>query len=159
MDGLPDIVAGNNEGILVHLLEDANSFQFLREDYFYNGWGGPFDIVDVDNDSDLNVVASSTALPGIIHYNNLTINTTSAHKISNNFIQIYPNPVSQFLNKDVPGSLDYQVQLYDINGKLISSQIDYQPIDVSSLQNGIYILEVKDVNSNQKVIKKVFVTQ
>ena len=77
LDNKPDIVVGNNEGILVYLLNDATIMSFDREDYFYDGWVGPFDIVDVDSDGDLDVVAASTAVPGIIHYENLTLNTTS----------------------------------------------------------------------------------
>ena len=73
-------------------------------------------------------------------------------------ITIYPNPVSNYLYIDFDKSKKLFYTIYDISGKLIfDKKIITQNIDVSTLDKGIYILEIKDEEGNsirKKVIKE-----
>ena len=201
LDSKPDIVVGTSEGVLVYILEDVNTFQFAREDYFHDGWIGPFDIVDVDNDSDLDVVASSTSIPGIVHYINLTINivdndndgfnsdedcdddnnqiypgaeeipdngidedcdgadlTTSLHYLSLASINIYPSPTSGFVQLDIVGTLNFKVSIYSLSGKLILHEMNKNMLDISSLIQGTYLLEIEDLDSRKTIVERIVKT-
>jgi hypothetical protein len=73
-------------------------------------------------------------------------------------INIYPNPVIDYLYIDFDKSKKLFYTLYDISGKLIiDKSILTQSIDVSALDKGMYILEIKDEEGNsirKKVIKE-----
>jgi hypothetical protein len=73
-------------------------------------------------------------------------------------INIYPNPVNDYLYIYFDNSKKLFYSLYDISGKLIiDKSILAQSIDVSVLDKGIYILEIKDEEGNsirKKVIKE-----
>ena len=73
-------------------------------------------------------------------------------------INIYPNPTNDFLYIDYDKNKKLFYSLYDISGKLISDKKIISPIiDVRILDNGIYLLEIKDEEDNcirKKVIKE-----
>ncbi|MBM3454730.1 MAG: T9SS type A sorting domain-containing protein, partial [Bacteroidetes bacterium] len=51
---------------------------------------------------------------------------------------VFPNPTTDFLNVNIEGTK----QVLDLNGKVLISS-DVNNIDVSSLNSGIYFLEVE----------------
>jgi len=53
-------------------------------------------------------------------------------------IAVYPNPTTDFLNVNIEG----KKHILDLNGKVLVSS-DLNKIDVSSLNSGIYFLEVE----------------
>lgn len=66
-------------------------------------------------------------------------------------IKAYPNPVSKgILNLDIPSQWNnYQIGLYDIQGKLVLSVSNSKSIDLSNIASGKYIVQVvsgKDVS-------------
>jgi len=72
-------------------------------------------------------------------------------------IKVYPNPVSEvlYLNLNADLNVNY-ITLFDMQGKLIK-RFEYQPeLDLSGLQEGVYILKLNtDKGSyHQKVIKR-----
>ena len=73
-------------------------------------------------------------------------------------INIFPNPVSDYLYIDFDKSKKLFYSLYDISGKLIIDKRIITPsIDVSTLDKGMYILEIQDENDNsikKKVVKE-----
>ena len=79
-------------------------------------------------------------------------------------LKIYPNPVgNEDLNIDLSGFINESITLgfYDVFGKLVRQQIieqDHQPvvgINVSSLAEGFYLLEITRVENNEYTYKKI----
>jgi len=72
-------------------------------------------------------------------------------------IKIYPNPTSGYINIEAVDLIINQVQIYDINGKLVSEikTISNPKIDVTNLSSGIYFLRVETAEGifSKKVIK------
>ena len=64
-----------------------------------------------------------------------------------NNISLYPNPVNGLLNSGLKKG--ESMHLYDLSGRLVFSTTinsKYQTIDLSGLQNGIYVYMMKDDN-------------
>ena len=79
----------------------------------------------------------------------------STHELTNSNIRIYPNPAIDIINIDLPKNLNYQANLHDINGRLISSMTNKSAIDIQNVPQGTYLIEIKDLDSGQKVIDKI----
>jgi hypothetical protein len=75
-----------------------------------------------------------------------------------NAITVYPNPVNDILNiKLSDNSIQVKnVDLINIIGKVIYSNINAAPIDVKNLSRGVYILKIVS-NSRGVISKKVIV--
>ncbi|MBF8457552.1 T9SS type A sorting domain-containing protein [Kaistella sp. G5-32] len=70
-----------------------------------------------------------------------------------NDLEIYPNPVDDFINIKQVGKFEYQ--LFDVSGKLVKSgKVVDQKISTVNLPKGIYVLVVQN-DHNQKVTKKI----
>jgi hypothetical protein len=71
--------------------------------------------------------------------------------------QIFPNPVHDLLNiyADAMVSIN-TVNIYNISGQLVKSQKNFNSINVSDLQQGIYLIEIETSNGREvkKFIKK-----
>ena len=76
-------------------------------------------------------------------------------EFSNSTINIYPNPAINVINIDVPDNLKYKATLYDFQGRLIISTTNQSVIDIQTLPQGVYIIEIKDLDTGQKVIEKI----
>jgi len=73
-----------------------------------------------------------------------------------NVFSIYPNPTQDNLNIVYEGEMEYDMSVYDIQGKLIINQksnANQNQIDVSALDKGIYFLKVKTQSGLQSVVK------
>lgn len=51
--------------------------------------------------------------------------------------------------------LDYMVEIYDVNGKLIGSQQNMKSFDLSNFEKGIYFVNIRDFNGNSQTMKIV----
>lgn len=71
-------------------------------------------------------------------------------------IQLFPNPATNVLNVKAPGKV--AVAIYSIEGKKLIEQQNATRIDVSSLVNGMYLIQVYGENNSllktEKFIKK-----
>ncbi len=83
--------------------------------------------------------------------------TSGIHELANTFVRIYPNPVVNRINIQVGDTLNYKVSLFDVNGKLILSNINLTTIDVNQYSNGIYLLEMRDLKTGHKVVEKLVI--
>ncbi len=64
-------------------------------------------------------------------------------------INIFPNPVKGYCTIKVPGFLNASLLIYDVTGRAVMMQQAFNTqtqINASSLTQGIYLAEVKDVN-------------
>lgn len=75
-----------------------------------------------------------------------------------NLITVFPNPVDQILTIELNIPIQYDLSIFNLNGKLIGQQTLESfttQIDVSTYDSGIYILEFFCANSGERVTKKV----
>jgi hypothetical protein len=71
--------------------------------------------------------------------------TLGTSDLSKNKIQIFPNPVADFIR--ISGIEDgLSIQIYNMDGRLIKSEMFDSKIDVSQLVPGGYILKINTRN-------------
>ena len=81
---------------------------------------------------------------------------SATHELANSIISLYPNPAVDVITVDVQGSITVMATLYDFSGrKVLSSEISQ--INVDHVPPGVYLLEVKDVNSGQQIIERIVI--
>tara|TARA_B100000809_G_scaffold58771_1_gene55255 strand:+ start:2059 stop:4410 length:2352 start_codon:yes stop_codon:yes gene_type:complete len=122
-----------------------------------------FAMVTLPNISTTNARIQVSALNSIyfdINTQNFEIQlilSTSEQDLSNSSILIYPNPTKDFFKIDMSYQINYKVEIFNIQGKLISSQLNRDLFDVSNLSNGIYLLLITDLDLNNKTAKKLLI--
>jgi len=140
----------------------ANSFENSNE--------GIANVVDVDNDgfvaeidcndNDANIHPNQADTPGnAIDENCDGALTTATHELDNSSLKIYPNPTSNYLSIDYKGLKNFQVKLFDLNGKLLINAFNNRHLDVSTLSLGTYLLEIRDLKSKGRVVEKILITK
>ncbi len=73
-------------------------------------------------------------------------------------VNIYPNPVTDYIHIDLPQSQQYEFYLFDLNGKLINryqSDEKTYTINIQNLQTAVYALVVIDKNHKRKTLIKI----
>ena len=84
-----------------------------------------------------------------------TTTTLSVNNVNNEAFNIYPNPTNAVLNIQTKENI-LAVKVIDISGRTTNiSNLNNKTIDVSSLSNGMYFIEIKTENGlfKQKFIK------
>lgn len=83
----------------------------------------------------------------------------SKPKLSKSQLHIFPNPVTDVLYLNTEANINnVQVSVLDIHGKiLLQKMITSMEIDVSSLEKGIYFLEINDTETGELWMKKIVV--
>lgn len=78
-----------------------------------------------------------------------TFSVTGINENSLNNIAIYPNPTSGTIAIEASNFVgtNYEVQVFDAVGKLIVKEKNASMIDLSSFENGIYIIKLTNENS------------
>ena len=111
--------------------------------------------VDIDNDGDIDVIASSQNDDKIAWYENLTILGVGENDLSS--IKIYPNPTKGTVFIDSKNENILSANVFDILGKkVIQLTRNIQQLDISNLQSGVYFLRLATENGDlvQKIIKE-----
>jgi len=112
--------------------------------------GNNVDVADLDNDGDLDVMSASISDDKIAWYENYDpVATNSIEAIS---FAISPIPVINSLTITSEAQLQ-QVMIYNIEGKFQLMSRDVNNVNVSSLQAGLYIIQVIDDNGNRSALK------
>ncbi len=83
--------------------------------------------------------------------------TSSIHEIANTAVSIYPNPATNIINIDIEGHLNFQVTLYNLEGKPMLTSSNTNQLELKSTPTGIYLLEVKDHTSGQKIVERIVI--
>ena len=71
---------------------------------------------------------------------------------------IYPNPANDLLNIYISKKSDYTISIYNITGQLIYKTLttdDFTTIDTKDISDGLYIIQITDSKSNEKITKKI----
>jgi hypothetical protein len=71
--------------------------------------------------------------------------------------RIYPNPAKEYVMIEVPAGFNYSVLLYNAQGELITEQLNITDLDISELSGGLYMLSVKNTESNQLIHNKLII--
>ncbi len=71
---------------------------------------------------------------------------------ADNDVLVYPNPVKDLLNLQIPGNSN-EVSLYDIYGKCVYSSKNVNQIDMNTYTRGMYILDIRFENGGRKIEK------
>ena len=98
-----------------------------------------------------------TKISNQIRSNQKIIGNASLNELSNELIQLYPNPTTDIINIKIPNELELKsVALMDQAGKIIRVMTN-DVIHISDLQNGIYWLRINLISgqSIQKMITKI----
>lgn len=82
-----------------------------------------------------------------LNFDNL-ITSLDDLEINNEALKLFPNPTSDYFTLDFDNPIEFEaiVNIYDVVGKLVSSEQllnGRQQINVSSLNEGIYMIEIK----------------
>lgn len=97
-------------------------------------------------------------IPSVIMQYNPTLSSSISTKLVTT-VKIYPNPASSFINIKSEGNFPLEGKVYNSIGKEVLKFSGYsksQQIDVSSLDNGVYFLEVQ--MGSEVVRKKVLIS-
>lgn len=110
---------------------------------------------DIDNDGDMDVIASSQNDDKIAWYENLTILGIGESQIDT--VKIYPNPTDGLLYIDANTESIIGITVFDILGKKVLQQTgNIQQVDISTLESGMYFLRITTDRGEfvQKIIKE-----
>ena len=93
----------------------------------------------------------------VIMINNIRVvaaGTVGIDDVENGSVSLYPNPVANTLTVSADGVSE--VQLIDVNGRVVLSSNHAGDIDVSTLAEGMYIVRVVTATgvSTSKIVKK-----
>lgn len=118
-------------------MTDGTHYLYLRVKNLDNNWSAYiFEIFNVDS-------------------------TLSVEENDNLAFQVYPNPTSSILNIEINSASNYDIQLLDMNGKVILSRKPIginDKIDFSKYAKGVYLLQIKEQKTNKRYILKIVKT-
>lgn len=123
----------------------------LQSGSFSNSNGGfYFSLTDLNADNKPELVAG-TPQGGLFMYRNTSLNVGIKNDIKKLDVSVYPNPASENIFVQSNGNEKIQqIQLFDINSKLILSineENTFFKIDSRNLPHGMYILKVFGIDS------------
>lgn len=110
---------------------------------------------DIDNDGDMDVIASSQNDDKIAWYENYTILSVEENEI--NSLTVYPNPTKGLIYINPKTKTIISIGVFDLLGKkVLQLEGNIHRIDISTLQSGMYFLRIAtDAGSFvQKIIKE-----
>ena len=88
---------------------------------------------------------------------------TSSHYAANHFIEIYPNPAKDWISIKGINSMDFVINIYNSNGKLVLSQKGIHSsnlfnMNVTNLNSGAYLIEIVENDNLVLRMEKLVIT-
>ena len=74
-------------------------------------------------------------------------------------IEVFPNPAADFVNIQCPSDLNFQVNIYDLSGAWKASYRNENLIETNGLMNGMYLLEILDIDRARSMFVKLAVVR
>ncbi len=84
---------------------------------------------------------------------------SSTKDMSETRIRIYPNPTTDLINIEIGGQINFITKLFTLEGKLVKSESNLKQMKVGSFTQGMYFLEILDLDSNQKTVHRIIISQ
>ncbi len=150
-DGDLDFVSGNSSGTFPLYLNDGSNIFTEQPGALSPLFGldaGTFSqpvFVDLDNDSDMDLVSGNN-IGTFRYYNNDGSLSTESFSLNDSPFSIYPNPAITTLHIEAQPALKQSI-IYNLQRQKII-QSSSNTIDVSELSNGLYLIKVEDENGN-----------
>ena len=85
--------------------------------------------------------------------------TTATHELSDATINIYPNPVNDLLYIEINRALDFTINLYNIDSRLVLSQSKANYLDLSHLPSGTYMIEIMDLRTGKHILERLIIAR
>ena len=81
----------------------------------------------------------------------------SSEDFENESVSVYPNPTSDFIEISTSIKTEFDVQVYDMNGKMIMNidNLNNNKIDLSELSSGIYFVKLQGENQRHYITKRI----
>ena len=110
---------------------------------------------EISHDGQGAVLTMGTPMGGVAVFKSYSLSTNDFYK---NELTVYPNPVNDVLVLSSKAEIgDLTIKIFNIEGKLLITQylaLEKEGfIDVSSLSNGIYFLNIEEENRNKAIMK------
>lgn len=80
---------------------------------------------------------------------------TKTFEINNIKISVYPNPAYEVIY--IETDLNFIASLYSIDGYRMLHELNPEKLSLDKIPTGIYLLEITDKSTNQKVVEKIMV--
>ena len=72
---------------------------------------------------------------------------------------IETRPAQAFIQMEVPAKRNFRAQLYDASGRELVNQMNNGYFDISTFSDGTYLIVITDLNTLEKVSKKIVVVK
>lgn len=140
------VVTGGIEGADVAITQDG---QILGSGTISGGTAS----INITGATTTNAILTVTGYNQLPYTTTLTPCALGIEAVTGNNISIYPNPATDVLY--IEGGNVYTYVLTDASGKTIAQGIYANSIDISNLSNGLYLVQVKDLNGGTHVSRFV----
>lgn len=84
---------------------------------------------------------------------------TATHELANSTINLFPNPAKDKIHVDLSHDLSIQVKLYDVDGHQVMQTQNSDALNVELIPSGIYILEVIELRTNQRIFERIVISK
>ncbi len=74
-------------------------------------------------------------------------------------LQLYPNPASDKITLLLNDYESYNIEFYDINGRLLKKEINKKIIDVNTFIEGLYVVKITVDDINRTYFKKLIISK
>ena len=154
-DGHLDITSTGNDNS-VYYYENDGQRNFSSEIIIENLYraNSPLFAIDINGDNKIDIITSSSENGKIAWYENtweLSVNQNTLSEFT-----IYPNPANDFIHIKSKTGIS-QIKVYNELGVSVLTKQNHSSMDISELQNGIYIIKVTSVYGDfgfKKLIKR-----
>lgn len=81
--------------------------------------------------------------------------TTAVQELAGSPLSIYPNPSSGKIFIKSERKEHLSLRIYSLNGNLLSTHSATEELNLSTLPDGLYLLEIEDTISHQKIVERI----
>lgn len=150
-------MAGGLPNIFSIAFENLGNNNFVASDSLKGEYIAESAIADFNGDGKKDII-----IQGFVDDTNIYWNESIISSIEENStipLSVFPNPANDILYlKTEIQLLDAQFSIISISGKiLLQNVLTSNLIDVSSVEKGIYFLEISDLNSGERWVKKIVI--